>query len=172
MELRNRRNPTHRPNSRPLDEEPLPARLCACDYWRDVDGLRRLHGRGYVEDHEVAGDTGESRGGEEAYPHDFLHSPLARGRGDYLWHLSGAVPGQVRPEFALDNRRRIVVLILTVQGFGVFMPNGVRIFIELAKGKPDTGKIARLNMRNIRLAGSQAVFQVIIILIMAHLAIY
>jgi len=66
----------------------------------------------------------------------------------------------------------IVVLILTAQGFGVFMPNGVRIFIELSKGKPDTGKIARLNMQNIRLAGSQAVFQVIIILIMAHLAIY
>jgi len=66
----------------------------------------------------------------------------------------------------------IVVLILTAQGFGVFMPNGVRIFIELAKLKPDTSKIARLNMRNIRLAGSQAVFQVIIILIMAHLAIY
>ncbi len=66
----------------------------------------------------------------------------------------------------------IVVLILTAQAFGVFMPNGVRIFMELAKGKPDTGKIARLNGRNIRLAGVQAVFQLIIILIMAHLAIY
>ncbi|MDA4111682.1 MAG: hypothetical protein OK439_04035 [Thaumarchaeota archaeon] len=66
----------------------------------------------------------------------------------------------------------IVVLILSVQGFGIFMPNGVRIFIELAKSKPDTSKIAKLNMRNIRLAGSQAIFQVIIILIMAHLAIY
>ena len=66
----------------------------------------------------------------------------------------------------------VVVAILTIQGFGVFMPNGVRIFIELAKSKPDTSKIARLNMRNIRLAGSQAVFQVIIILIMAHLAVY
>lgn len=66
----------------------------------------------------------------------------------------------------------VVVLILTAQGFGVFMPNGVRIFIELAKSNPDTSKIARLNMRNIRLAGSQAVFQVLIILIMAHLAIY
>jgi len=66
----------------------------------------------------------------------------------------------------------IVVLILTIQGFGVFMPNGLRIFIELAKVKPDTNKIAKLNMRNIRLAGSQAIFQVIIILIMAHLAIY
>ncbi|MDV3278653.1 MAG: hypothetical protein LYZ69_09365 [Nitrososphaerales archaeon] len=66
----------------------------------------------------------------------------------------------------------VVVLILTAQGFGVFMPNGVRIFLELAKAKPDVDKIARLNMRNIRLAGSQAFFQVIIILIMAHLAIY
>jgi hypothetical protein len=66
----------------------------------------------------------------------------------------------------------IVVLILTAQGFGVFMPNGIRIFLELAKVKPDTSKIAKLNMRNIRLAGSQAIFQLIIILIMAHLAIY
>jgi len=66
----------------------------------------------------------------------------------------------------------VVVLVLAAQGFGVFMPNGVRIFIELAKVKPDTAKIARLNMRNIRLAGSQAIFQVVIILIMAHLAIY
>ncbi len=66
----------------------------------------------------------------------------------------------------------VVVLILTAQGFGIFMPNGVRIFIELAKNNPDTSKIARLNMRNIRLSGSQAIFQVIIILIMAHLAVY
>jgi hypothetical protein len=66
----------------------------------------------------------------------------------------------------------VVVLILSAQGFGVFMPNGIRIFIELAKEKPDTAKIAKLNMRNIRLAGSQAIFQVVIILIMAHLAIY
>lgn len=66
----------------------------------------------------------------------------------------------------------IVVLILVAQGFGVFMPNGIRIFLELAKVNPDTTKIARLNMQNLRLAGSQAFFQVIIILIMAHLAIY
>jgi hypothetical protein len=64
----------------------------------------------------------------------------------------------------------LVVLLLTAQGFGIFMPNGVRIFIELAKRQPDTAKIARLNMRNIRLAGLQAALQVGIILIMAHLA--
>ncbi len=66
----------------------------------------------------------------------------------------------------------VVVLILTVQGFGIFMPNGLRIFIELAKRQPDTTKIARLNMRNIRLAGVQAALQVAIIVIMAHLAVY
>ena len=65
-----------------------------------------------------------------------------------------------------------VVLILVAQGFGIFMPNGVRIFIELAKHQPDTAKIARLNMTNIRLAGLQAAFQVVIILIMAHLAVF
>lgn len=64
----------------------------------------------------------------------------------------------------------IVVLILTAQGIGIFMPNGLRIFIELAKPRPDTVKIAKLNTRNIQLAGSQAIFQVIIILIMAHFA--
>ncbi len=66
----------------------------------------------------------------------------------------------------------IIVLILAVQGFGIFMPNGVRIFIELAKRQPDTAKIARLNLRNIRLAGVQAALQVAIIIVMAHLAVY
>lgn len=64
----------------------------------------------------------------------------------------------------------IIILILVGQGFGVFLPNGLRIFIELAKPNPDTKLIAKLNMRNIRLAGSQAIFQVLIILIMAHFA--
>jgi len=66
----------------------------------------------------------------------------------------------------------VVVLILVAQGFGVFLPNGVRIFLELAKARPDTALISKLTMRNVRLAASQAVFQIVIILIMAHLAVY
>src|ERR1051326_7249268 len=61
-----------------------------------------------------------------------------------------------------------VVTVLSVQGFGVFLPNGVRIFLELAKRAPDRGLMARLQMRNIRLAGVQAALQVALILIMAH----
>ena len=66
----------------------------------------------------------------------------------------------------------IVVLILTAQGFGVFLPNGLRIFLELGKVKPDRELISKLTLRNVRLAGSQGVFQIALILIMAHLAIY
>jgi hypothetical protein len=65
-----------------------------------------------------------------------------------------------------------IVIILVAQGFGIFLPNGVRIFLELAKAKPDPALISKLTMRNVRLAASQAVFQILIILVMAHLAVY
>ena len=89
---------------------------------------------------------------------------------------SGIYLAQMEGKFDLSSpwiiAAGVVVLILTAQGFGIFMPNGVRIFIELAKRKPDIGLIAKLNMRNVRLAGVQALFQILIILIMAHLAVY
>ena len=65
----------------------------------------------------------------------------------------------------------IVVLILTVQGFGFLLPTSVRILLEINKPKPDTQKIARLQSRNLLAAGSQAVFQFAIIFIMANLAL-
>lgn len=89
---------------------------------------------------------------------------------------SGIYLAQAMGKFDLANpwiiAAGIVVVVLTVQGFGVFLPNGLRIFLELAKARPDGALIAKLTMRNIRLAASQAAFQVVIILIMAHLAIY
>lgn len=66
----------------------------------------------------------------------------------------------------------IVVMILTGQGFGVFLPNGLRIFLELAKKAPNRELISKLTIRNVRLSGSQGAFQIVLILIMAHLAIY
>ena len=64
----------------------------------------------------------------------------------------------------------IIVLVLVVQGFGIFLPNELRIFLELRKGLPDAKKISRLAMINFRLAGVQAVFQLAIIFIMANIA--
>ncbi|MEM0321930.1 MAG: hypothetical protein QW613_06020 [Thermoprotei archaeon] len=66
----------------------------------------------------------------------------------------------------------VVVLVLTAQGFGIFMPNSMRIFIELAKPSPNMAKIARLNGINIKLSAVQGVMQLAIIFIMAHLAVY
>jgi len=64
----------------------------------------------------------------------------------------------------------VVVLILLVQGLGMLLPNNVRILLEVQKDRPDVEKIVRLNRRNLRIAGSQAVFQFAIIFIMANLA--
>jgi hypothetical protein len=63
-----------------------------------------------------------------------------------------------------------IVAILTVQGFVILMPNSMRIFIELAKPKPDKDRIARLNGINIRLAGIQGAFQILIIFIMVNIS--
>ncbi|HEY1198909.1 MAG TPA: hypothetical protein VGG32_09340 [Thermoplasmata archaeon] len=64
----------------------------------------------------------------------------------------------------------IFVLILAGQGFGIFLPNEVRIVLELRKDRPNIAKIGRLGLLNARLAGVQAVFQVALIFVMANLA--
>ena len=64
----------------------------------------------------------------------------------------------------------VLVGILTVQGFGILLPNELRIFLELRKQKPDTQKIIKLGMRNFKIAGSQTIFQFIIIFVMARLS--
>lgn len=64
----------------------------------------------------------------------------------------------------------ILVAILSVQGFGLLLPNEVRVLLELRKTNPDTEKIVKLGMRNIYYAGSQTVFQIAMIFVMAYLA--
>jgi hypothetical protein len=65
----------------------------------------------------------------------------------------------------------VIVIILSVQGFGILLPTEIRIFLELQKKEPDRDKIIRWGMRNIKLAGSQGVFQVALIFVMANLAL-
>jgi hypothetical protein len=65
----------------------------------------------------------------------------------------------------------IIVVILSVQGFGLILPNEVRVLLELRKASPNTEKIVKLGMRNIYFAGSQAIFQIAIIFVMAYLAV-
>lgn len=65
----------------------------------------------------------------------------------------------------------IIVAILMVQGFGLILPNEVRVLLELRKANPDTQKIVKIGMRNIYYSGSQAIFQIAIIFVMAYLAV-
>ena len=63
----------------------------------------------------------------------------------------------------------VVTGILAVQGFGVLLPNEIRIFRELLSDTPDVNRISRLGMQNARLGGVQGVFQLVIIFIMASI---
>lgn len=65
----------------------------------------------------------------------------------------------------------IIVVILSVQGFGLILPNEVRVLLELRKANPDTEKVVKLGMRNIYYAGSQTIFQIAMIFVMAYLAV-
>lgn len=64
----------------------------------------------------------------------------------------------------------VVVVVLLVQGIGIFLPTEVLVFIELNKESPDVDRISRLMRRIFRLGGVQGVFQIILIFIMANIA--
>jgi hypothetical protein len=64
----------------------------------------------------------------------------------------------------------VIVTILSIQGFGILLPTEVRILLELRKEIPDREKVVRLGLRNVYVSGSQAIFQVALILVMAYLA--
>lgn len=63
----------------------------------------------------------------------------------------------------------IIVGILTVQGFGLLLPNEIRVFRQLLSETPDIGKISRLGMMNAKLGGVQGIFQLAVIFVMANL---
>lgn len=65
----------------------------------------------------------------------------------------------------------VIVIILSVQGFGIMMPAELKVFLELRKKEPDRDKIIRWGMRNVKMAGSQGAFQVALIFVMANLAL-
>ena len=63
----------------------------------------------------------------------------------------------------------ILAALLTLQGFGVLLPNGLRILGEILKEKPDIETVSKLGMRNARLGGIQGLMQIAIIFVMANL---
>lgn len=62
-----------------------------------------------------------------------------------------------------------VMIVLTVQGFGLLLPTEVLIYLEMMTEDPDTERIGELGMRNAKLSGVQGVFQLAIIVLMVYL---
>ena len=60
-----------------------------------------------------------------------------------------------------------ITALLTIQGFGILLPNEIRIFQQILSEKPDVDKIAKLGMLNAKLGGIQGLFQIAITFIMA-----
>jgi len=63
----------------------------------------------------------------------------------------------------------IITGILAIQGFGLLLPNEIRIFRQLLSQTPDIDRIARLGMINAKLGGLQGAFQLAIIVIMVNI---
>ncbi len=63
----------------------------------------------------------------------------------------------------------IIAGILAIQGFGLLLPNEIRIFRQLLSKTPDIDRVARLGMMNAKLAGLQGIFQVAILVVMVNI---
>ena len=63
----------------------------------------------------------------------------------------------------------IIAGILALQGFGLLLPNEIRIFKQLLSDKPDIDRVARLGMMNAKLAGLQGAFQIAILVVMVNI---
>lgn len=64
----------------------------------------------------------------------------------------------------------IVAVSMIVVGFVIFLPNELRIFLEIVHGANNVRKIVRLTMINLNLAAVMLVLQIAIIFLMAHFA--
>ncbi len=65
----------------------------------------------------------------------------------------------------------VISAILFVEGIGIFLPNELRVYNEILHGAKNTEKIVRLTMLNLKLSLVQVIFQIAIILVMAHFAV-
>jgi uncharacterized membrane protein len=104
-------------------------------------------------------------------PRTLLYFPVvALTAGTAGWHLAGWL-GYNRPESPLYGWAMLalgLVMLMTVVGIGVLLPNSLRIWLELHKPAPNRDLIVRLNRINIWVSGGQGVMQVAMILVMAH----
>jgi hypothetical protein len=107
-------------------------------------------------------------------PRTLLYFPaVSFTAGTAGWFLASwlgmTVPGSA--QFPWIISALVLISLMTVLGFGILLPNSVRIWLELQKPEPDRTLITGLNRYNIMNAGIQGVMQVAIIAVMSRLTL-
>ncbi|NMP21366.1 DUF4149 domain-containing protein [Sulfobacillus harzensis] len=107
-------------------------------------------------------------------PNTFLYMPvLAITTGTAGWYVAqydGFIESAT-PIFPWVVAAGVVVVILTVVGLGILLPTNLKVLNEVRKPNPDPELLKQWTFRTRRLATIQGLFQVIIMIIMAYLAI-
>ena len=102
----------------------------------------------------------------------FLMPTLAIVTGTAGWYLAEArgYTALDYPEFGWILAALVIVAVLAVQGLGILLPTNLRVLLELQKPAPDLAKIGRLMRLYVRVVASQAIMQIVIIVVMARIA--
>lgn len=107
-------------------------------------------------------------------PNTFLYMPiLAITTGTAGWYVAqhDGFATSHSAMFPWIVAAGIVVIILTVVGLGVLLPTNLKVLGEIRKREPNPDLLKRWTFRTRRLAIVQGLFQVIIMVVMAYLAI-
>ena len=87
--------------------------------------------------------------------------------------ISGVLLAQRLGMLALAGPWMVAALVISAMlvglGFGLLLPNEIRIFKQLVSETPDVDRIVRLGMQNTKLSGIQGLLQLAIIFVMANL---
>jgi len=83
--------------------------------------------------------------------------------------LGYATPGNA--QFPWIVATLVLITLMTIVGFGILLPNSLRIWFELRKPAPNRELIVGLNRYNIILSGITGLGQMLIIFVMAHLVV-
>jgi uncharacterized membrane protein len=107
-------------------------------------------------------------------PNTFLYMPvLAITTGTAGWYVAhhdgfATIHSAIFPWIVVAGA---VTVILTVVGLGLLLPTNLRMLNELRKPNPDSELLRRWTFRTRWLALVQGLFQIVIMLVMAYLAI-
>lgn len=107
-------------------------------------------------------------------PRTLLYFPaVSFTAGTAGWFLAAwlGMSARTSPEFPWIVAALVLISLMTILGFGILLPNSLRIWLELQKSEPNRTLIVGLNRYNIINAAVQGVMQVTIIAVMARLTL-